>query len=125
MKKIIFILLATTSFSFSQVGVGTVIPSSAAVLHLEAAGYTTTKVGGFIMPVVTEAEQNAIPVDLSTTRDDGLMVFVSDSSTNKWCWDIYDAEQDVWRSINCAPVPTCNTQIYLEDFYLLVKFFLL
>lgn len=116
MKNIVFILLAMTSVSFAQLGIGTTVPSSAAVLHLETAKYTTTKVGGFIMPVVTQSEQNAIPVDLTTTRDDGLMVFVSDSSIGKWCWDIYDAEQDVWRSINCAPVPTCDTQIYLEDF---------
>jgi hypothetical protein len=118
MRNIIFMLLAITSVSFAQVGVRTVTPSSAAVLHLEAANYNSTKVGGFIMPVVTEAEQAAIPVDVSTTRDDGLMVFVSDPGTGKWCWDIYDAEQLVWRSINCnTPVAAvCDTQIYLEDF---------
>ncbi|MFD0964450.1 hypothetical protein ACFQ1O_10580 [Pseudofulvibacter geojedonensis] len=101
------------NLSFSQVGIGTTTPSSAAVLHIETANYITTKVGGFIMPVVTEAEQTSIPV---TAADDGLMVFVSDPSTGKWCWDIYDGDQAVWRSINCAPVPVCNTQIYLEDF---------
>lgn len=121
MKNIVFILLAITSFSYAQVGIGTTTPSSAAVLHLETANYTTTKVGGFIMPVVTEAEQSAIPVDVSTTRDDGLMVFVSDPGTGKWCWDIYDAEQLVWRSIKCnTPVvvdpPVCDTVIYTEDF---------
>lgn len=118
MKKIVFILLAITSFSYAQVGIGTTTPSSAAVLHLETANYDTTKVGGFIMPVVTEAEQAAIPVDVSTTRDDGLMVFVSDPITGKWCWDIYDAEQLVWRSIKCNTVvaAVCDTQIYLEDF---------
>jgi hypothetical protein len=120
MRNIIFMLLAITSVSFAQVGIGTTTPSSAAVLHLETANYTTTKVGGFIMPVVTEAEQAAIPVDVSTTRDDGLMVFVSDSSTGKWCWDIYDAEQLVWRSIKCntpvVVIAVCDTQIYSEDF---------
>lgn len=118
MKKIIFILLTMTSFSFAQVGIGTTTPSSAAVLHLETANYVTTKVGGFIMPVVTEAEQAVIPVDVTTTRDDGLMVFVSDPLTGKWCWDIYDAEQLVWRSIKCNTVvaAVCDTQIYLEDF---------
>ena len=115
MKKIIFIFLAITSFSYAQIGIGTTTPSSAAVLHLETANYDTTKVGGFIMPVVTEAEQAAIPV---AGTDDGLMVFVSDSGTGKWCWDVYDAEQTVWRSINCntPSVAVCDTQIYLEDF---------
>lgn len=118
MKNIIFILLLVTNVVFSQVGIGTTTPSSAAVLHLETANYDTTKVGGFIMPVVTEAEQALIPVDVSTTRDDGLMVFVSDPITGKWCWDIYDAEQLVWRSIKCNTVvaAVCDTQIYLEDF---------
>lgn len=118
MKHIICILLLITNLAFSQVGIGTTTPSSAAVLHLETANYSTTKVGGFIMPVVTEAEQSAIPVDVSTTRDDGLMVFVSDPGTGKWCWDIYDAEQLVWRSIKCNTVvaAVCDTQIYVEDF---------
>jgi hypothetical protein len=113
MKKIVFILLGFISVSYAQMGVGTTTPSSAAVLHLETANYNTTKVGGFIMPVVTEVEQVLIPV---AAADDGMMVFVSDPGTGKWCWDIYDAQQTVWRSINCAPVPTCDTQIYLEDF---------
>ncbi|MGB0975324.1 MAG: hypothetical protein ACPGU9_10070, partial [Flavobacteriaceae bacterium] len=121
MKNIICILLLVTNIALAQVGIGTTTPSSAAVLHLETANYSTAKVGGFIMPVVTEAEQAAIPVETSTTRDDGLMVFVSDPGTGKWCWDIYDGEQHVWRSIKCnAPVvvdpPVCDTQIYLEDF---------
>lgn len=113
MKKFVFILLGFISFSYAQVGIGITTPSTAAILHLETANYDATKVGGFIMPVVTEAEQGVIPV---TAADDGLMVFVSDPLTGKWCWDIYDAQQAVWRSINCAPVPTCDTQIYLEDF---------
>jgi len=116
MKKIIFILLFVASFSFAQVGIGTTTPSSAAVLHLEAANLPTTKVGGFIMPVVTEAEQAMIP---KIATDDGLMVFVSDSVTGKWCWDIYDGQQDIWRSLKCntPPVtPVCDTTIYTEDF---------
>ena len=115
MKNIIYILLFAVSFSFAQVGIGITTPSSAAVLHLETANLPTTKVGGFIMPVVTEAEQALIP---KTATDDGLMVFVSDSGTGKWCWDIYDGQQDVWRSIKCntPPVVACDTTIYTEDF---------
>jgi len=86
-------------FSFSQVGIGTVAPSSAAVLHLKTANIGIVKYGGFLLPVVTEAQQVLIPVNDS---DDGLMVFVKDISTGKWCLDIYDAKQKVWRSIQCA-----------------------
>jgi len=115
MKNIICILVLISNIAFSQVGIGTTAPSSAAVLHLETANYTATKVGGFIMPVVTETEQASVPVGVI---DDGLMVFVSDSGTGKWCWDIYDGQQAVWRSIKCnTPIATvCDTQIYLEDF---------
>jgi len=110
---ILCVILGLLSSKLSaQVGVGTTSPSSAAVLHLATAEYTTTKVGGFLMPVVTEAEQASIPVGVN---DDGLMVFVSDSGTGKWCWDIYDALQTTWRSINCDGI-ACDTQIYLEDF---------
>jgi len=86
-------------FSFSQVGIGTVAPSSAAVLHLKTANIGIVKVGGFLLPVVTEVQQALIPVK---TSDDGLMVFVKDVSTGKWCLEIYDAKQDVWRSIKWA-----------------------
>jgi len=113
-KKVFLLLLFTWCLALNaQVGVRTTTPSSAAVLHLEAANYITTKVGGFIMPVVTEVEQALIPVNAT---DDGMMVFVSDAGSGKWCWDIYDGQELVWRSINCAPVPTCDTQIYVEDF---------
>lgn len=99
----------------AQVGVRTTNPNSAAVLHLEAANYNNAKVGGFLMPIVTEAEQALIPVGAT---DDGLMVFVSDTTTGKWCWDIYDAQATRWRSINCVnrSVICTGTTVYLESF---------
>lgn len=121
MRNIICILMIVlTNSAVAQVAIGTTTSSSAAVLHLQTASHTTTDVGGFIMPVVTEAEQAAIPVDLTTMRDDGLMVFVSDPGSGKWCWDIYDAEQQVWQSIKCdtttVVVVACDTIIDTEDF---------
>ena len=116
MKKSISILFLLMFFSVkAQVGIRTVDPSSAAVLHLEAANYNSAKVGGFLMPIVTEAEQALIPV---AAADDGLMVFVSDPITGKWCWDIYDAQSLLWKSINCVSrsVACTGTTIYLEDF---------
>jgi len=113
MKKIFIFVLLMSTLSFSQVAIGTATPSSAAVLYLSTANFATINRGGFIMPVVTEAEQALIPV---IAVDDGMQVFVSDSSTGKWCWDVYDGQANVWRSINCAPVPVCSTLLFLEDF---------
>lgn len=100
MKKvlcIIFVFLFVESV-FSQVSIGTTNPSSAAVLYLKTANFGSVKVGGFLMPVVTELQQSLVPV---TFLDDGLLVFVKDISTGKWCLEIYDAKQKVWRSIQC------------------------
>jgi len=113
MKKIVYFLSLVMSFSFAQVAIGTATPSNAAVLYLKAGNFTTINRGGFLLPVVTEAEQALIPV---TSADDGLQVFVSDASTGKWCWDVYDGVQNTWRSINCAPMPLCGTLLFLEDF---------
>lgn len=101
MKKAICVVVFSlfVGHVFSQVSIGTTSPSSAAVLYLKTANIGSVKVGGFLLPVVTEKQQDLIPVkDL----DDGLMVFVKDESTGKWCLDIYDAKQEVWRSIQCA-----------------------
>jgi len=119
MNKMRYIMCVTV-FLFSikltaQVGVRTTTPNSAAVLHLEAANYNNAKIGGFLMPIVTEAEQASIPVGVS---DDGLMVFVSDTATGKWCWDIYDVQATRWRSINCGSRSAIctGTTVYLENF---------
>jgi len=116
MKCLIYITVFLSSIKIiAQVGVRTTTPNSAAVLHLEAANYNSAKVGGFLMPIVTEAEQVSIPVGAS---DDGLMVFVSDSTTGKWCCDIYDVQATRWRSINCInrSVICTGTTVYLESF---------
>jgi hypothetical protein len=101
MKKVICIVLLSlfTGNVFSQVGIGTTNPSSAAVLHLKTSNLGAVKIGGFLLPVVTEVQQALIPVKSS---DDGLMVFVKDEITGKWCLEIYDSKQKVWRSIQCA-----------------------
>lgn len=101
MKKAICVVVFSlfVEYSFSQVSIGTTSASTAAVLYLKTANVGAINVGGFLLPVVTEKQQDLIPVkDL----DDGLMVFVKNESTGKWCLDIYDAKQKVWRSIQCA-----------------------
>lgn len=111
-----FIFLLYLGTIYSQVGINTITPSTAAVLHLEAQKIPTTEFGGFLMPIVTEAQQLLIPVSTVDASDDGLMVYVSDSGTGKQCWDIYDGVQHVWRSINCVSAD-CNSDIlYTENF---------
>ena len=109
--KLILILffLSFSSLVISQVAIGTDVLNNAAALHLETAKYNVLKVGGFLMPVVSEPEQASIPV---SATDDGLMVFVSDSVTGKWCWEIYDATASIWRSVRCWPelVPLLKTK---------------
>ncbi len=117
MKKVLVIVLLIHFVPMdAQVGINTTNLSSAAVLHLEAENVQTTKIGGFLMPVVTESEQSSIPVSISDDRDDGLMVFVSDPVTGKQCWDIYDGIVHAWRSINCLNVTCSGDILFVEDF---------
>lgn len=99
-----------------QVAINETSPSSAAALYLEAQKIPTTNFGGFLMPVVTEAQQLDIPVSTIDSSDDGLMVYVSDLTIGKHCWDIYDGIEHVWRSINCQNNDCNSTVLYSEDF---------
>lgn len=92
----------------AQVSINTLTPSTSAMLHLEAQNFETITFGGYLMPVVTNDQQLAIPVSTSDARDEGLMVYVSDDRIQKYCWDVYDSTSNVWRSINCNTVLTSN-----------------
>jgi len=101
---------------YGQVAVNETSPSTSAALYLEAQKIPSTNFGGFLMPVVTEVQQSAIPVSTSGSSDDGLMVYVSDSGTGKHCWEIYDGQDHIWRTISCL-TKTCSGDIlYEEDF---------
>ena len=114
-RILLFIFLIGIS-GFSQVSINELNPPTSAAFYLKAQKFPTTNFGGFLMPVVSEAQQATIPVSTSDNRDDGLMVFVSDPVTGKHCWDIYDGETYTWRSIYCNKL-TCNGEIlYQEDF---------
>lgn len=117
MRLLFFILnLIFVDLCFSQVGINTSNTSNKIALYLEAQNIATTTFGGFLMPVVTEIQQQNIPVSLVDSRDDGLMVYVSDPITGKQCWEIFDGVQHLWRSIHCLFNP-CNAQIiYQENF---------
>ncbi len=109
-------LVFTSQVVTSQVAINETSPSTKAALYLEAQKIPTTNYGGFKMPVVTQVQQALIPVSTIDNSDDGLMVYVSDNSTNKHCWDIYDGEDHVWRSISCQN-SVCNGDVlFSEDF---------
>ncbi|MDC8004197.1 hypothetical protein POV27_09055 [Aureisphaera galaxeae] len=118
MRKVLFygMMFLGTSIALSQVAVGTTTPSDAAALHVEASQSNSIGIGGFLMPVVTEAEQLLIPVSTTDATDDGMMVFVSDPGTGKHCWDIYDGVAHTWRSINCFSTSSCSDILFEEDF---------
>ncbi len=116
MCRVVIIFYFFNITLFAQVAVNSTVVPSSAVLYLEAQKYPTTNFGGFLMPVVTEIQQASIPVSIVDDRDDGLMVFVSDPSTNKHCWNIYDSQQQTWLDIYCTEI-ACNSNIlYQEDF---------
>lgn len=113
MKYITIFFTFIISFCNAQVAINETTPSNAAALYLEAQKFPSTNFGGFLMPVVTEAQQALIPV---SSNDDGLMVYVSDTSTGKHCWDVYDSVQLIWRSIHCSSQVCNGTILYQEDF---------
>lgn len=119
MKRLSYIFILfyiLTSNSMGQVAINETSPSTAAALYLEAQKIPTTNYGGFLMPIVTEAQQALIPVSTIDSSDDGLMVFVSDYGTGKHCWEIYDGNEHVWRTVSCL-TKTCSGDIlYSEDF---------
>ncbi|MFC7357152.1 hypothetical protein ACFQO1_05610 [Jejudonia soesokkakensis] len=122
MKKITFIFFLINSVGFSQIGINTETPSSAAVLHLEASNFGTTTMGGYLMPVVTEAQRDDIPVTTTSDADDGLQLFLNDPITGKKCWQVYDSFAQLWRDIYCTEggtMPVCASNpivLYQEDF---------
>ncbi len=115
-KYLILFVVFNFKFLVAQVAINDLNPSSAAALYLEAQKVPTTNFGGFLMPIVTEIQQASIPVSTVDNRDDGLMVFVSDAGTGKHCWEIYDSNAQLWRSITCTTEPPCNAVLYSEDF---------
>jgi len=110
---IFFLLIVNVN---AQVVINSTISVSSAALYIEAERISTIKYGGFLMPVVTEAQQALIPVSTIDTRDDGLMVYVSDPATKKRCWDIYDGVSHVWRSIKCQNRECGGEVLYQENF---------
>ncbi len=115
-KNIILYAIFISQFIFGQVAINEKNPPSSAALYMEAQKIPSMNFGGFLMPVLTEAQQAVIPVSTVDYRDDGLMVFVSDTVTGKHCWEIYDSYAQLWRSITCTTTRPCNSVLYEEDF---------
>ncbi len=100
MKKILFsAFLIVSTIGYSQVGINTTTPSSAAVLHLVSLNAATGVYGGFMPPVVNLGQRALIPV---TAVDDGLMIYLVDGTTR--CVQMYNATSTNWVNMYCMPV---------------------
>ncbi len=107
--KFIFSTFFTCFFCFllySQVGIGTINPSSAAVLDISGISSNGLRFGGFMPPrVPSQLQRDAIP---NTSQDIGLLVFVQDSGTF-----------EIWNGIYWEIVYTLSTQavtLAVQDF---------
>lgn len=102
MKKIllsIFTLFACTSL-FAQVGIGTINPSTAAMLEVSSSS-NNTDFGGFMPPRV----DNLTERDLINPQggDFGLMVFVVDTGGGIGCLQLWTGV--VWENVHCTTNP--------------------
>ena len=107
MKRLFWFIVLLPGFLFCQVGINTVSPSPASVLHVEALNPGGTY-GGFMPPRVTLAQRNLIPV---SSIDDGLMVYLIDGTTR--CIQVYETSTSTWRDFYCMPVATVT---YSQNF---------
>ena len=96
-KSLYLLVLLVSTFSFSQVGIGTTSPSPSAILDLTA----TNK--GFLLPRMSSTQRVAISPN--NTTDKGLQVFETDTNSI-WFWNgsiwvkrdvknIYDVNGDI------------------------------
>ncbi|WP_034258187.1 hypothetical protein [Altibacter lentus] len=106
MKKLVLLLFCSSCYlGLSQVGIGTVSPSDAAMLDISS---TTNNVnyGGLMPPrVPSQTERDVIP---TTSTDTGLLIFVESTGT-----------LEVWNGINWEIVYTLSTQattLAIQDF---------
>jgi hypothetical protein len=77
MKGILFfVVLFSSTIIFAQVGINTTEPSPASVLDVNSSS-DGENFGGFMLPRVTVAQRDAIPV---TMDDAGLVVYINDGS---------------------------------------------
>ncbi len=108
MKTFLFITLVFVSVSvLAQVGINTVSPSEAAVLHIEAEN-ANGSFGGFMPPRVNLSERNLIQV---SPNDDGLMIYLIEGA--KRCLQVYNSEDNEWLDFYCMPLTVVSFQ---QDF---------
>lgn len=88
---ILFFLLFNFLASFSQVGINTTNPSPAAVLDVNSSS-NGVNYGGFMLPRVTLAQRDLIPV---TEDDYGLLVYVVEGTSREL--QVWDGEN--WQKL--------------------------
>jgi len=111
----LFFLLSIQHFTFSQsVGIGTDSPQSEiAILHIEVPD-SANKPQGMILPRLTTAQIERIPVSTNSIDPNGLLVFDIDQNVIKY----FDANKGTWRTLDTeASYWTKNTDdnIYFEN----------
>ena len=101
-----FFLCLFSFLMYSQVGIGTTNPSSAAILDISGVSGNGMRFGGLMPPrVPSQIQRDAIAV---TSTDTGLLVFVQDSATFQ-----------MWNGIYWETIYTLSTQaitIAVQDF---------
>ncbi len=104
-----FCIVFTHLFSlilYSQVGIGTINPSNAAMFEINGISNGGTKFGGFMPPrVPTQVQRDAIP---AASTDIGLLVFVEDTATYQ-----------IWNGIYWESIYTLSTHaitLVVQDF---------
>ncbi|MFK7901190.1 MAG: hypothetical protein AB8B61_10590, partial [Cyclobacteriaceae bacterium] len=99
---LVSLLFLVLSFSVSygqSVGVGTTSPNSTiAILHVKVPN-ATAQPQGLVLPQLTTAQMNAIPVT-GVAEADGLVVY--DSTTHQIKY--YDANAAAWRTLDTSSV---------------------
>lgn len=108
----ILVLIALSSNSFGQVGIGTTSPSDKSALDVSSQINGLGNHLGLLLPrVPTAIARDQIP---ATESDKGMMVFVLSTG----CLDIYNG--NFWESINCTestPPLTVSTDVWINEFH--------
>ncbi len=113
MKK--FVLLFYVSFTmgnlFSQVGIGTINPSSSSMLEVSSTSDGGNTYKGLMPPRVPNIPaRNTITPNIS---DAGLLVFVMNNGNGESCLQIWDGA--VWNNIYCVTIP--DPEIWINEFH--------
>ena len=113
MKKVILLFCVgfTMGNLFSQVGIGTINPTSSSMLEVSSTSDGGLTYKGFMPPrVPTIPARNEITPNISEA---GLLVFVMNNGNGESCLQIWDG--GVWNDIYCVTIP--SPDIWINEFH--------